>query len=72
MLAKFVLPCVLWWLSVPSRSATDPPCIRADGKPFFVIGCYDYPGGDDLNPAHLKEMADAGINTVHWTINCVH
>lgn len=48
--------------------ATSTPNVMHNGKPFFVIGVYDYPGGDDLNKAKMKEMADSGINTIHWLI----
>ena len=67
-----LLSVCLWVLSVAAMypAPADPPCIEVDGRPFFVIGCYDYPGGDDLGFEHLKEMADSGINTVHWALRC--
>jgi len=71
LFSAWLIGCCFLVISTVTWAATDPPCIHVDGKPFFVIGCYDYPGGDDLNPTHLKEMKDAGINALHWTINCV-
>ncbi|MFQ3549416.1 MAG: hypothetical protein SNJ70_06660, partial [Armatimonadota bacterium] len=49
----------------------DPPCIKVNGKPFFLIGVYDYPGGDDLSYEHMKELKESGINTLHWPLRFV-
>lgn len=64
---KFILIPMLFFISA-GISHSNPPCVQVDGKPFFIIGAYDYPGGDDISLRHLREMADSGINTIHWSI----
>lgn len=65
MAIELLLACVILFAAGISCAAAESPCVQVDGKPFFVIGCYDYPGGGDLEPAHLKEMAESGINAIH-------
>jgi len=43
-------------------SRPEPEPFRHNGEPFFPIGIYHYPGGDDA--AHLEELSEAGFNCV--------
>lgn len=47
--------------------AEDPPPFAHNGKPFFPVGLYHYPGGGEIN--HFDELGAAGINLMRASIN---
>jgi len=45
----------------------EPAPFYHNGEPFFPIGIYHYPGGNDA--AHLQELSEAGFNVVRRSIS---